>query len=155
MKGLYFFLIFFVITTFAYSQEPELKLDISNFGSIITLLNNSQINSGNITFSKSNSGSSTTTTYKYEDGSTSIRVESITDTQLSELNRENIYFDTRSANFQLFNIKVGTTANEVIKQLGTPLQHSNSEIIYIRNGYYLSFSITNNRVSRIIYNPES
>jgi hypothetical protein len=155
MKYVCFFLLFFSIIVVSQSQELELKLDVSNFGSIISLLNDSQTNSGVITFEKRFSGRTTTTIYRYEDDLTSIRVESNADSQDSEFNYEHVYFDTRSANFQLFNIRVGTSINDVIRLLGTPLKRSNTQLEYTTAGYFLVFYITNNRVSRIIYNPYS
>jgi hypothetical protein len=129
------------------------ELDISKFGSIIAILNNSRINSGVITFEKYVGVRTTTTTYRYEDSLTSIRVESHVDSQNSEYNGEHIYFDTQSPDFLLFGIRVGTPVDEVIRILGSPMMRSNTELEYIIRGYFLLFEINNNRVSRIFYNP--
>jgi hypothetical protein len=145
----------FAFAAVCQAQELELRLDTSGFGSIISLINNSNINSGAITFEKTTSGRTTTTIYRYEDNLTSIEVRSNTDAQNSEFNSEHVFLDTRSPDIRLFNIRVGTPMSDVIRQLGQPLQREGASLIYTTTGYFLIFHITNNRVSRIIYNPYS
>jgi hypothetical protein len=148
-------MILFTIAAVCQAQELELKLDTSGFGSIISLINNSNLNSGTITFEKSTSGRTTTTIYRYEDNLTSIEVRSNVDAQNIESNSEHVFLDTRSPDIQLFNIRVGAPMSDVIRQLGQPMQREGTALIYTTTGYFLIFHITNNRVSRIIYNPYS
>ena len=158
MRNILFFILFLVITNVAHVQEPNWELDISNFGSIIVLINNSSTNSGIITFEKSRIDNTITTTYRYEDNLTSIRVESHVH-ENSDYNGEHIYFDTQSPDFPLFGIKVGITREELTRSLGqlrllSEERRGNSTVLhYVPAGYNLLFYITNNRVTRIIYNP--
>jgi hypothetical protein len=145
MKFIYTFLFLFFINNISFSQELNRTIDTSEFGLIIALLNSSSLNSGTITFKKDG----TSTTYEYKDDTTSIRVESIH----GRFQYEYVYFDTTSPEFQLFNIRVGTSTNDVIRELGNPLNHSNTRLEYTTTGYFLIFHIANNRVTRIIYNP--
>ena len=145
MKWILFFLTVLMININIYSQDLDRSVDTAGFGSIIVLLNNSTLNSGTITFRKEGN----TTFYKYIDTMTTIEVKSIP----GRYGGERINFDTISPDFLIFNIKVGTLINDVIRELGPPLERSAKFLSYTTVGYFLIFYIRNNQVERIIYNP--
>jgi hypothetical protein len=139
-----------IIISFNFMSVQHISAQQNAISSLQDIINNSELTSGLILFEKKGIYYE----YQYTDSLSLIRVLDFPNEK-----RVIIYFDTKSTDFSIFNIKVGLTESkvkEILKEFGNPRIKKTEYgfyFEYIIGGYWLIIEFVEEKISRIYYNP--